>query len=109
MLLMEMTMSGFMRHTALTLAVLAAGTSAAMARPDLRQMTCAEAQQTVQRNGAVVFTTGPITYDRFVANHSYCDRWEQAVPVTAATKDTQQCPVAYKCQEPAFDDFGWDD
>ncbi|ALV30289.1 MAG: hypothetical protein C0457_04095 [Polymorphum sp.] len=105
-----MMMSGFMRHAALALTVLAAGTSVAAARPDLRQMTCAEAQQTVLRNGAVVFTTGPYTYDRFVANHSYCDRWEEAVPVTAATRDTPQCPVAYKCQEPAFNNrFGWDD
>lgn len=90
------------------LLVLASIASPALARPDLSKMTCAAAQQMVQRNGKVVFTTSPTTYALFVSNRSYCDRWEDIYPQYARTKDTPNCPVAYKCQEPLFRRSLWD-
>lgn len=74
----------------------------AEARPDLRQMSCREAQQTLARNGAVVFTTGRNTYDRFVTSRAYCDSWEDAVPSYQQTRDKAQCQIGFKCEEPLF-------
>ena len=90
-----------------TLLVLAAIAGPALARPDLSKMTCAAAQEMVQRNGKVVFTTSPTTYALFVSNRSYCDRWQDIYPQYARTKDNQNCPVAYKCQEPLFQRNLW--
>ncbi|WP_298820276.1 hypothetical protein [uncultured Roseibium sp.] len=76
--------------------------TAAEARPDLRQMTCAQAQNMVVRHGAVVFTTGQHTYSMFVSNRSYCD-WNQELFVQyGPTRDNRKCPVAYQCKEPLF-------
>ncbi|EEE44693.2 hypothetical protein [Roseibium alexandrii] len=72
----------------------------AEARPDLRQMTCAQAQNMVQKTGAVVFTTGQYTYSRFVANLRYCDREKVLAPQYSATRDNPQCYVAYECKDP---------
>ncbi|NBN63897.1 hypothetical protein GWI72_04560 [Microvirga tunisiensis] len=85
------------------LLVAAALVTAAEARPDLRQMTCQQAQQTLARNGAVVFTTGRNTYDRFVTSRAYCDSWEEAVPAYQQTRDTNQCQVGFRCSEPLFE------
>ena len=38
----------------------------AQARPDTRAMTCAEAAALVARAGAIVMSTGPATYARFI-------------------------------------------
>jgi hypothetical protein len=80
-------------------------------RPDVRQMTCAQAQQMVLQHGAVVFTTGPHTYSMFVSNLSYCDRNQALFTQYAQTRDARKCPVAYECKEPLFPRGGfnrWD-
>lgn len=82
----------------------------AEARPDLRNLSCAKAQQMVARSGSVVFTTGRHTYSRFVAGPQYCDPWEAAFVQYARTRDAARCPVAYECKEPLFRRRGlfWD-
>lgn len=75
------------------------------ARPDLRQMSCAQAQELVRRSGAIVMTTGRYTYDRFVSQQRYCDRWETIVPMLSPTRDNPQCLVGYRCEEPLFRTF----
>lgn len=75
------------------------------ARPDLRQMSCAQAQEMIRRNGAVVATTGRHTYNRFVSQRRYCDRWETIVPKLEATRDNPRCLVGYICEEPLFRGF----
>jgi len=87
--------------TALALAGLCLAT-AAQARPDLRTMTCAQAQNLVRQHGAVVFTTGQHTYSMFVSNISYCDRNQVLFVQYGPTRDTPRCPVAYECKEPLF-------
>ncbi|SDT95926.1 hypothetical protein SAMN05428979_0726 [Stappia sp. ES.058] len=72
--------------------------SAALARPDTRTMTCAQAQNLVQRSGAIVLSTGQYTYSRFVADRRYCSHYEILRPSYAPTRDTAQCPVAYYCE-----------
>lgn len=74
----------------------------AQARPDLRRMTCAQAQQMVQRNGSVVFTTGPYTFSRYVADVRYCDRGQLTYPQLGSTRDNPRCLVGYECREPLF-------
>ena len=77
-------------------------TTAAQARPDLRKMTCAQAQQMVLQHGAVVFTTGQHTYSMFVSNLSYCDYNQVLFTQYGQTRDARKCPVAYECKEPLF-------
>lgn len=77
-------------------------TVAAEARPDLRQMSCAQAQSLVRQHGAVVFTTGKHTYSMFVSNMSYCDPGEFLFTQYGPTRDNKKCPVAYECREPLF-------
>ncbi|MCA1244497.1 hypothetical protein LC092_18790 [Stappia stellulata] len=78
------------------------------ARPDLRRMTCAQAQAMVAQRGAVVMTTGQYTYQRFVAGPRWCDHWEVVRPEVASTRDTQSCVVGYICEVPLFRPFEWD-
>ncbi|WP_029059945.1 hypothetical protein [Stappia stellulata] len=87
-----------LRAAAIGLAILAASASAALARPDTRTMTCAQAQQLVKRSGAIVLSTGQYTYSRFVADRRYCGHYEILRPNYAPTRDTAQCPVAYFCE-----------
>ena len=77
-------------------------TTAAQARPDLRQMTCQQAQNLVRQHGAVVFTTGQYTYSMFVSNRSYCDYNQELFVQYGPTRDNRKCPVAYECKEPLF-------
>ncbi|WP_305988638.1 hypothetical protein [Roseibium sp. MMSF_3544] len=77
-------------------------TTAAEARPDLRQMSCNQAQNLVRQHGAVVFTTGQYTYSMFVSNRSYCDYNQELFIQYGPTRDNRQCPVAYQCKEPLF-------
>ncbi|MEM5582486.1 MULTISPECIES: hypothetical protein [unclassified Roseibium] len=88
--------------TALVLAGLGMST-AAQARPDLRQMTCGQAQNLVRQHGAVVFTTGRHTYSMFVSNRSYCDRNQVLFTQFGPTRDHPKCPVAFECREPLFE------
>ncbi len=83
-------------------------TVAEAARPDLRRMSCAQAQAMVAQRGAVVMTTGQYTYQRFVAGPRWCDRWEVVRPEVARTRDTQSCVVGYICEVPLFRPFEWD-
>jgi len=88
------------RRTALTTAaMLLAATGLTEARPDTRTMSCQQLQQLIQSRRAVVLTTGPNTYDRYVRQFgNECD-WPH-VPMSAyvPTRDGR-CPV-YKCDEP---------
>jgi len=87
-----------------TLAVVSLS-AAAQARPDLRQMSCSQAQNMVYQYGAVVFTTGPHTYKRYVSNRRYCDRWQRTYPLYGPTRDNLKCVVGYECREPLFQRF----
>lgn len=91
--------------SALLLMTLAAPPAFAQ-RPDLRQMTCAQAQNLVARRGAVVMTTGPHTYDRFVAGPRWCDHWETVRPAQVRTRDSNSCIVGYLCETPLFSPWG---
>jgi hypothetical protein len=61
-------------------------------------MTCAAAKGMVASRGAVVLRTGPVTYDRYVRDGSFCERQETAQPTWVKTSDTVQCPIGAVCR-----------
>jgi hypothetical protein len=69
-------------------------------------MSCRAAKDLVAANGAVVLSTGPHTYERFVSGMNYCDRSETSEPAYAAAADTPRCFVAYRCKDRSADSFG---
>lgn len=89
-----------MRRIALmTAAILLAAAGLAEARPDTRTMSCDQLRQLLQSRHAVVLTTGPNTYDRYVRQFgNECD-WPE-VPMSAYVPTLDgSCPV-YRCEEP---------
>ncbi|WP_244476472.1 hypothetical protein [Methylobacterium sp. Leaf88] len=71
----------------------------AQARPDTRAMTCAEAAALVARAGAVVMSTGPATYARFVRDGGFCPLPETTQPSWETTRDNPKCFVGYTCRD----------
>lgn len=70
------------------------------ARSDSRQMTCKQAQDLVRERGSIVLTTGPSTFDRFVASGRYCEpQTAQVRAKFAPTRDNPQCPAGYRCYQ----------
>lgn len=92
------------RRTAIATAVsvvLTAGLATgalAQGRSSTLAMSCAQAQALVTQSGAVVLTTGPYTFDRFVRNRSFCTPDENLEPTWAPTRDVAQCMVGYRCE-----------
>jgi hypothetical protein len=66
-------------------------------------MTCARARGIVASQGAVVLRTGPVTYDRYVRDSSFCAHQEVARPVWVRTADTAQCPIGAVCRSIEID------
>ncbi|PVB60263.1 hypothetical protein DCO57_18090 [Labrenzia sp. 011] len=63
-------------------------------------MTCTQAQALVKQRGAVVMSTGPTTYETFVADARYCVPRANSVRARfAPTKDDAKCPVGYRCYQ----------
>lgn len=87
------------------LVVLGLAPALAEGRPDTRALDCRTVQRLVDREGAIVLTTGDHTYDRYVAARSFCPVPYEPVPASVPTADTNDC-VVYRCDEPLFrDDF----
>jgi hypothetical protein len=72
--------------------------TAAFARPSTQSMTCQQAQNLLASKGAVVMTTGPHTYDRFVAREGYCMTAEWADAASAPTQDVRSCRLGFTCK-----------
>ena len=70
----------------------------AFARPSTQSMSCREAQALLASKGAVVMTTGPHTYERFLADDNYCMIAEYADAASAPTKDVRSCPLGFTCK-----------
>lgn len=88
----------FMRLSAGVL-LLALGTGEAIARPDTRTMTCAQAQTMVQQYNAIVLTTGQHTFSRFVKGQGFCEPGQVTARGTAPTMDNKKCPVGNLCRD----------
>ena len=88
-----------MRRGGLVLLVILAGTSLSDARPSTTTMSCGQAAATVARAGAMVLTTGPGTYERFVASGAQCLPGEFTEAAQAPTLDSPYCTVGYVCKQ----------
>lgn len=71
--------------------------------PALR-MTCAEAMDTVRRQGDVVLGQPG---ERFVRGRELCELSEVAELRFVPTRDNPQCPVGYRCREIGFEEWNW--
>ncbi|MCJ2043138.1 hypothetical protein MKK58_01030 [Methylobacterium sp. J-078] len=80
-------------------AVLLPGVAQSQTRPDTRAMTCAEASALVARAGAIVMSTGPVTYARFVRDGGFCPLPETTQPSWEITRDDPKCFVGYTCRD----------
>jgi hypothetical protein len=69
----------------------------AQSRPSTETMTCSQAQSFVASRGAVLMSTGPTTYDRFVSGRIGCSGNDVAEPAYVRTRDNPQCAL-YVCQ-----------
>ena len=86
-------------------ALLAATGAGAQGRPSTTAMSCPQAASLVARAGGIVLGTGGQTYDRFVANRSFCAPTEVTRRAFVPTRETPNCFVGYRCIEPSRDDF----
>ncbi len=88
-----------MRHMLSALSLIVLGTSGASSqnRPDVRQMTCGVAQDIVRKSGAIVLTTGPHTFDRYVVHRGYCSPGEMTVAAFEQTVNGSACFIGSRC------------
>jgi hypothetical protein len=75
--------------------------ASALVRYMVQDMTCAEVQNSVSRDGVAILyrkagTGGVPIYDRYVANESFCQGGQNAIKESVPTADTQSCRIA-KC------------
>lgn len=70
--------------------IAAASAASAQQRPYAPQLSCATAAGLVAAQGAVVFGTGPYTYERIVRDGGLCAIEETIVPASARTADQPQ-------------------
>src|SRR4051794_33694223 len=95
-----------MKRIIATLAFACIATGAlAQARPSTVNRPCAASRQLVFSQGAIVLSTGPNTYDRYVRDLSFCQRDEYLSPAFVPAFDTPQCPVGYRCKAGPRDFF----
>jgi hypothetical protein len=73
----------------------------AQGRPLTVQMSCDGARQLVAGQGAVVLSTGPSTYDRYVSAVTQCVRGDTLDPAWVPTADSPQCSIGYRCVQRA--------
>ena len=78
-----------------------ASNASAQTQVEGRSLSCAQIAATVRNRGAVVISTGPYTYDRYVNGGQFCVRPEIPVPTWISTADAAQCFVGYVCRDRA--------
>lgn len=80
--------------------------SVAIAAPT-PSMTCGQARAIVANRGGVVLYTGQHTYDRYVADRSFCEPSQITKPAWVPTRDAAQCYVGGTCIDPDSDRDTW--
>ncbi|MET0312849.1 MAG: hypothetical protein ABW275_00495, partial [Hansschlegelia sp.] len=94
-------MNRFTRQTILfgLVATAGLGATSAEARPYAPKMSCSSLQSLLKERGALVISTGPNTYDRYVSDSRYCQRTQRLVPEWIQSADKPDCGVGYTCKE----------
>jgi hypothetical protein len=88
---------------AASLVLCAASPRFAQGRPDTTTMSCKAAAALVTARGAIVLSTGPTTYDRYVRDGGFCTADEFAKPAFVASADNRQCFIGYYCFEKEYE------
>jgi hypothetical protein len=78
-------------------AALISTTASSQPRPTTTFLQCSQASGLVKSQGAVVISTGQFTYERFVADVTFCVRGEVLQPIWTKTADVEQCFIGYRC------------
>lgn len=83
------------------MAALAPVEAGALVRYMVQDMTCAEVQDSVSRDGIAILyrkasKAGVPLYDRYVADKSYCQSGQETIKESVPTADTQSCRIS-KC------------
>ncbi len=89
-----------MKKIALTLSVLGLVSAASVAQAALvntGDLTTSEAKTLVQDKGAIVLSTAPGIYDRYVANAAFCAPHEDTQRAYVVTKDSNHSLIGYTC------------
>ena len=86
-----------------TIVALAPFEASAIVRYMVQDMTCAEVQDSVDRDGVAILyrkagTAGVPIYDRYVANGSFCQGGQDTIKESVPTADTKSCRVS-KCMD----------
>ncbi len=86
-------------NIALVSSVLALGFAmpVAEARVNTVNLSCRQAQDIVHSRGAIVMSTGRNTYDRFVADRSYCPFGDYVKRAYVPTRDRRSCDIGFIC------------
>ena len=79
--------------------------ASAIVRYMVQDMTCAEVQDSVSRDGVAILyrkagNSGVPIYDRYVANESFCQPGQDTIKESVPTADTRTCRVS-KCLDAA--------
>ncbi len=69
----------------------------AEARINTTNLSCNQAKDLVYSRGAIVLSTGRNTYDRFVADRSFCPIGDYTKPAYVRTRDRRSCKIGYTC------------
>jgi hypothetical protein len=88
------------RPAACALAVIVAAGSA-QARPFAPALLCQQIMSVIAAQGAVVLSTSPTTYDRYVRDGSFCLPGQVTESDYVQARDAAACPV-YRCMELEF-------
>jgi hypothetical protein len=75
----------------------------AQGRPDTTRLACSAANRLVAQSGAVVLTTGPDLYDRFVNSEGFCSLDQIAKPAFVRSADKPQCFIGYTCERREYE------
>lgn len=91
------------KFVAAAIAILMPVEASAIVRYMVQDMTCAEVQDAVSRDGVAILyrkagSNGVPLYDRYVANDSFCQSGQDAIKESVPTADTRSCRVA-KCMD----------
>src|SRR3954471_18411138 len=78
--------------------VTALAPASAQVRASTSSLSCSAAAGLVAARGAIVLSTGPATYDRFVSGGEGCDRNQTTEAAYERTADSQQCFIGYRCR-----------
>ncbi len=71
--------------------------SVAEARINTINLYCDQAQDLVYSRGGIVLSTGRNTYDRFVADRSFCPSGDYVKRAYVPTRDRRSCKIGYIC------------